>query len=348
LWKVRLSQSNVLRTYPEFENVPGDRPISVFSLSEIAAEKIVVLHDKTRNEPGDLYDLWFLTSHAGADIGPLIGAKRLYLWCFATFTLSSALCGAAWSAESLVVFRVLQGMSGGLLAPMAQMMLARAAGKHPARGMGYAALPIHSKCPHSECVAPSPFRKFLGLLLAQNIGQAKNMNDPIRYFAPVQEDAASLGAMARQAFSETFAHLYDPAPFTRFLDQAYGPGGTLETGLANPSIRWRVAAMGDQLIGYAKLSPLMAPAPKPQSGALELQQIYVLKQWHGQGVAEELMKWALDTARGDAAPEIYLTVFDHNARAKSFYTRHGFSEVGNCTFQLGDRIDDDRIWRKAL
>jgi EmrB/QacA subfamily drug resistance transporter len=71
-----------------------------------------------------------------------IGAKRLYLWCFATFTMSSALCGAAWSAESLVGFRVLQGMSGGLLAPMAQMMIARAAGKHMARVMGYAALPI--------------------------------------------------------------------------------------------------------------------------------------------------------------------------------------------------------------
>jgi EmrB/QacA subfamily drug resistance transporter len=71
-----------------------------------------------------------------------IGAKRLYLWCFATFTLSSALCGAAWSAESLVGFRVLQGMSGGLLAPMAQMMIARTGGKHMARVMGYAALPI--------------------------------------------------------------------------------------------------------------------------------------------------------------------------------------------------------------
>src|ERR1700722_5178782 len=71
-----------------------------------------------------------------------IGAKRLYVWCFATFTMSSGLCGAAWSAESLVGFRVLQGMSGGLLAPMAQMMIARAAGKHMARVMGYAALPI--------------------------------------------------------------------------------------------------------------------------------------------------------------------------------------------------------------
>ena len=60
------------------------------------------------------------------------------------------------------------------------------------------------------------------------------------------------------------------------------------------------------------------------------------------------MQWALATARMEDAPEIYLTVFDHNARAKRFYTRHGFAEVGRCTFRLGERVDDDRIWRKAL
>ena len=71
-----------------------------------------------------------------------IGAKSLYLWCFSTFTLASALCGLAWSANSLIAFRILQGISGGLMAPMAQMMIARAAGKHMARVMGYAAVPI--------------------------------------------------------------------------------------------------------------------------------------------------------------------------------------------------------------
>jgi EmrB/QacA subfamily drug resistance transporter len=71
-----------------------------------------------------------------------IGAKVLYLWCFSAFTLSSALCGIAWSANALIAFRILQGMSGGLLAPMAQMMIARAAGKHMTRIMGYAAVPI--------------------------------------------------------------------------------------------------------------------------------------------------------------------------------------------------------------
>jgi len=71
-----------------------------------------------------------------------IGAKRLYLVCFSGFTLASALCAASWSAGSLIGFRVLQGISGGLMAPMAQLMLARAAGKHLVRVVGYAAVPI--------------------------------------------------------------------------------------------------------------------------------------------------------------------------------------------------------------
>ena len=71
-----------------------------------------------------------------------IGAKSLYLWCFSVFTLSSALCGLAWSTNSLIAFRILQGMSGGLMAPMAQMMMARVAGKHMARIIGYAAVPV--------------------------------------------------------------------------------------------------------------------------------------------------------------------------------------------------------------
>jgi MFS family permease len=57
-----------------------------------------------------------------------IGAKALYLWCFSAFTLSSALCGIAWSANALIAFRILQGLSGGLMAPMTQKMITRAAG----------------------------------------------------------------------------------------------------------------------------------------------------------------------------------------------------------------------------
>ncbi len=60
------------------------------------------------------------------------------------------------------------------------------------------------------------------------------------------------------------------------------------------------------------------------------------------------MHWALDRARALGAPEIYLTVFDHNERAKRFYMRNGFAEFGHCSFRLGGRTYDDRVRRKTL
>jgi len=59
------------------------------------------------------------------------GAKRVYIWSLVLFTLGSVLCGLAWSTESLVFFRVLQGIGGGLIMPVGQIITARAAG--PAR-----------------------------------------------------------------------------------------------------------------------------------------------------------------------------------------------------------------------
>ena len=71
-----------------------------------------------------------------------LGAKRVYLLCFTAFTLISGLCGAATSIEQLIAARILQGMAGGLLVPMTQLMIAKAAGKNMARVMGYTAAPI--------------------------------------------------------------------------------------------------------------------------------------------------------------------------------------------------------------
>jgi predicted nucleotidyltransferase component of viral defense system len=69
-----VEQLPVLRAYPEFEDVPEDRPIAAYSLNEIATEKVVALQDRARNEPRDLYDLWFLTTRAGINLGDLTGA----------------------------------------------------------------------------------------------------------------------------------------------------------------------------------------------------------------------------------------------------------------------------------
>jgi EmrB/QacA subfamily drug resistance transporter len=56
------------------------------------------------------------------------GAKRMWLLSVALFGAGSALCGAAWSAGSLIAFRTVQGAGGGLLIPLMQAILAQAAG----------------------------------------------------------------------------------------------------------------------------------------------------------------------------------------------------------------------------
>lgn len=154
--------------------------------------------------------------------------------------------------------------------------------------------------------------------------------------------------VARRIFTETFARHYDPGPFTAFCDAVYGTDGTMARALADKDNQWRLAVHGRDPVGYVKLAPLSAPAPAPRACALEMQQLYVLPEWHGAGIAQRLADWAIERATMAGAPELYLTVFDHNERAKRFYARNGFYEVGRCTFRLGDRIDDDRIWRKDL
>jgi predicted nucleotidyltransferase component of viral defense system len=56
-----VEERHVLQGYPEYQDLPEDARIRVYSLPEIAAEKVVALLDRARNEPRDLYDLWHLT-----------------------------------------------------------------------------------------------------------------------------------------------------------------------------------------------------------------------------------------------------------------------------------------------
>jgi EmrB/QacA subfamily drug resistance transporter len=90
------------------------------------------------------------------------GARRLYIVSLVLFTAGSALCGFAWSAESLIGARVLQGLGGGMLMPIGQMILVRAAGpRNMARVMSAIGVPI--------ILAPV-FGPTLGGLLIQHAG----------------------------------------------------------------------------------------------------------------------------------------------------------------------------------
>ena len=71
-----------------------------------------------------------------------IGIKRLYLISLLIFTLGSVLCGLAWDAPSLIVFRVLQGIGGGMIMPVGQMIIIKTAGQENlGRVMGVLSVP---------------------------------------------------------------------------------------------------------------------------------------------------------------------------------------------------------------
>lgn len=57
-------------------------------------------------------------------LSTVLGRKRFYMMCVATFSLASLLCGLAWNLQSLVLFRILQGLGGGGMATSEQAILA--------------------------------------------------------------------------------------------------------------------------------------------------------------------------------------------------------------------------------
>ena len=69
---------------------------------------------------------------------------------------------------------------------------------------------------------------------------------------------------------------------------------------------------------------------------------------HGQGIAHALMDWVLAEARARGAEQMILSVYVDNHRARRFYERYGFEEVGKYVFMVGDHEDDDRIMRLKL
>lgn len=67
-----LEERPVLRGYEEYRDLPEGACIRVYSLDEVAVEKTVALLDRARNEPRDLYDLWFVTVNGHVTLPDLL------------------------------------------------------------------------------------------------------------------------------------------------------------------------------------------------------------------------------------------------------------------------------------
>ncbi|CUS45779.1 GNAT family N-acetyltransferase [Sphingomonas sp. QA11] len=159
-------------------------------------------------------------------------------------------------------------------------------------------------------------------------------------------DGPALAAMARRSFTETFGNLYRQSDLAAFLDEAFGANG-LPSQLSDPDFTVRLALDDGEVIGFVKMGPVTFPG-EWRPDAIELYQFYVLGPWQGQGVAPVMMDWALEHSREHGAKEVILSVYVDNHRARRFYERYGFEEIGRYAFRVGETIDDDRIMRLVL
>jgi EmrB/QacA subfamily drug resistance transporter len=132
----------------------------------------VALHDLSGDLHASLASIqWVITGYllSLAAVIPITGwavrrfsARRLYLIALVVFTAGSALCAFATSSGELIAFRVLQGVGGGMLTPIGQMILVKAAGpRNLPKVMSFIGVPI---------VLAPVFGPTLGGLLLQGVG----------------------------------------------------------------------------------------------------------------------------------------------------------------------------------
>ena len=173
------------------------------------------------------------------------------------------------------------------------------------------------------------------------------MADDLTIRRAVAEDAAALAALAEQTFRATFEADNNAGDMDAYCATAFSPERQ-RAQIADPTIDTIVVADRDgALVAYVQLRPGL-PTDIDLPGPIELWRFYLTSALHGRGVAQPLMEASLDAARVRGAITLWLGVWERNFRARAFYRKCGFTDVGAHTFVLGSDRQTDLIMAKAV
>ncbi len=168
------------------------------------------------------------------------------------------------------------------------------------------------------------------------------------YRTPTEADASALSELAISSFTDTFGHLYSAENLNLFIAQTHSVPVVMQE-LLSPMRRYRVAEEAGRMVGYCKLGfDRTLSLDLPGRAVMELKQMYLRSSQFGSGVADNLMEWAIDTARNLNMDDIVLSVYNDNPRAQRFYQRFGFVHAANCFFMVGAHRDDEFLYRLNL
>lgn len=122
----------------------------------------------------------------------------------------------------------------------------------------------------------------------------------------------------------------------------------LTVELSNENSQFYFASHNNKIIGYLKINFAQAQSELKDTSSVEIERIYVLKNYHGKTVGQVLFDVAISIAKQTNAEYVWLGVWEKNPRAINFYKKNGFVEFDKHIFKLGNDEQTDIMMRLEL
>jgi ribosomal protein S18 acetylase RimI-like enzyme len=171
--------------------------------------------------------------------------------------------------------------------------------------------------------------------------------DNIKIKRVTLKDIKQLQEIGKQAFYETFSAGNTEENMKKYLKEGFSVK-KLTTELNDKNAEIYFATIDDNVIGYLKLNFGQSQTELRDEGAVEIERIYVLKEYHGKKVGQLLFEKAIEIAKQKNADYVWLGVWEENPRAINFYKKNGFVEFDKHVFKLGDDEQTDIMMKLEL
>lgn len=171
--------------------------------------------------------------------------------------------------------------------------------------------------------------------------------DNIKIIKATQKDTELLLNIGRQTFFEKFTENNSEENMLQYASEAY----TFEKILSevnNPNSQFYLATINDQTVGYLKINFGEAQTELQDPQALELERIYVLKEFQGKKIGQMLFDKTLEIAKKAAVNYVWLGVWEENLRAIKFYEKNGLKAFSKHIFMLGNDPQTDIMMKIQL
>ena len=162
-----------------------------------------------------------------------------------------------------------------------------------------------------------------------------------------KEEILQLQKIGRETFYETFSGSNTEENMKSYLESGFSTD-KLTAELNSKTSEFYFAKLGSEVIGYLKLNFGQSQTELKDEKALEIERIYVLKEFHGKKIGQILYDKALEVAKDIKADYVWLGVWEENPRAISFYRKNGFVEFDKHIFVLGDDEQTDILMKLEL